>query len=413
MWSEFSMNTKMFKLGLMVVLGFCITPFVAEAHSAKAFGMGDTGVAYPQDAITPMYNPANAAEIGNRIDSVVGAIYAPYAAKIRDNPIPAANEKVFGRRTWNFVGAFGINRQLCNNLAANLTITNRFFHKTHYNKSNVLVGRKEFGHGYERYTAALALAYTWQCHHLGIALDINVGRHKVIGLENFDSPIFSVAPGHVTNRGYDWNYGIGVTVGWLWDVTDCFKVGVKFTPETKTARFHKYKGFIPQRGQINRPQEMIAGLSYRFLECATFTFDFHYIWVSRIRAAHNPLATNPFIVLLGTKHGSAFGLRDEKFFKFGLDYAINDCLVVRAGYIYVVPNYRKKETFVDILTNIPERNVFTLGSSFNWRCWDITTFYLHGYKHRVHGPVPAFLGGGRCWYEKSFNIFGIGIGREF
>ncbi len=405
------MTNTTFKLGL-ILFGLCITPYM-EARSAKAFGMGDTGVAYPQDAISTVYNPANAAEIGDRWDSVSGVVYDPYAAKISKNPNPAANTTTYGRRTWYPVGAFGINKCFCNGLAANFTISNRFFHKTHYNKSNVLAGTSRLGHGYEKYAASFALAYNWECHNFGIALDVNVGRHKASGVQNFDSSIFSVAPGHVTNRGYDWNWGFGVSLGWLWDVTPDFKLGVKFSPETKMSRFHKYKGFTPKRGVIHSPQEIVAGFSYRFLPCATFTFDYRFIWARRIKAVRNPTVINPFIVLLGSEHGTSFGLRNETFYKFGLDYALTDCWIVRGGYIYAAETNRKSQAFIDTLFNTPEKNIMTLGSSYQYGCWDLSLFYIHGFRHRVKGPVPAFLGGGRAWHERSINLLGLGVGREF
>lgn len=412
--NEFPMANKMMMLGF-ILLALCTGHYV-EAQSAKHYGMGNIGVAYPQDALSTIYNPANATEVGDRWDSALGALYTPYEARISENPNPAANITAFGRRTWVPLGAFGINKCFCNGLALNFTISNRFFHKTHYDKPSVLAGTSPLGHGYERYAASTVLAYSWQCHHFGIALDFLVGRHKEIGVENFDSSIFSVAPGHVTNRGYDWNFGVGVSLGWLWDVDILLpglKVGVKFAPETKMSRFHKYKGVIPSRGIVHNTQEFSAGLSYRFLECATFSFDYRHVWTRRLRAIRNPVVVNPFIVLLGSEHGTSYGLRNETFYKFGLDYAISDCWVGRIGYIYAPQTNRSSQAFLDVIWNIPETNFLTLGSSFECCCWDITLFYLHGFEKKVKGPVPAFLGGGKVWHKRSITLFGMGFGRAF
>lgn len=395
-----------------VLLTLCIDAYV-EAHSPKAIGMGDAGVAYPQDAISSFYNPANAAEVGNRWDSLAGALYHPYSSKVSENPNPSANIKNFGRRTWGPLGAFGINKYICNGLSINFTLSNRFFQKTHYKKPSVLAGTTRLGHGYEKYAASGTVAYTWCDHNFGVSFDFLIGRHKEIGVQNFDSSIFSVAPGHVTNRGYDWNYGFGVTFGWLWNVMPELKIGVMFRPETKMTRFHKYKGVIPSRGILHSPQEITGGFSYRFLECATFVFDYNYVWARRIRAVKNPVVTNPFIVLLGSKHGSSYGLRNASIFKFGFDYAINDFWIGRIGYIYESETNRSSQAFLDTIFNKPEEHFITLGSTFQYNCWNIDLYFVQGLERKVSGPVPAFEGGGKVYHKRSITIFGLGMGKEF
>lgn len=120
------MIQKMIKLGF-VLTGLCTIAHV-DAHSAKALGMGDVGVAYPQDALSIVYNPANAAELGDRWDTASGAQYDPYSSKITNNPNPAANTHAFGRRTWVPYGAFGINKCL-GDFAVNFSFSERFFIK--------------------------------------------------------------------------------------------------------------------------------------------------------------------------------------------------------------------------------------------------------------------------------------------
>lgn len=259
----------------------------------------------------------------------------------------------------------------------------------------------------------MAFAYNWNRHNFGISADFLVGRHKAIGIQNFDTSIFSVAPGHVTNRGYDWNYGLGVTLGWLWDVTDTFRVGVSFRPETKMTRFHRYKGFIPSRGIIHSPQEIAVGFSYRFTECATFAFDYWYEWTRRIRAVRNPTVVNPFILLLGSKHGTSFGLRNTQIFKFGFDYALFECLTLRLGYIYTPETNRRSQAFIDTIFNTPEENYITAGATFQYNCWEIDPFFVHGFERKVKGPIPAFEGGGTIWHKRSKTVFGVGVGKEF
>lgn len=388
---------------------------LAEAHSAKALGMGDVGVAYPQDAISNMYNPANSASIGNRFDFTGGVAYTPYSAFLKRSPVPEANKKIYGRRTWNPIAAVGYNQQLCGNWSAGVVFYNRAFFKDHYNHSNVLVGRKHAGHSYELYSTSAVLAYNWRCLQIGVSLDILIARHKAMGIQKFDNPALTIAPGHVSNRGYDWSSGVGVTVGALWNVTDTFKVGVTYRPEVRMSRFEKYKGLLPYKGVIPSPQDISAGLSWRFLPCATFAFDYTYVWINRIRAASNPIVKDPVAHKLGSRGGSSFGYRPFVFYRFGLDYALLDNFIVRAGYIYSRQFSRASQAFFDVIGNLPMTNFLTFGGTLNWRCFDLDFFYVHGFDKQVFGKnaVPAFVGGGDVAHRKSFHAWGLGIGRQF
>ena len=404
------------KISLLIIVSLC-TFCQVEAFSAKALGMGNTAVAYPQDSLSSAYNPANSACVGDRADSVVGALYTPGSSTVRNNPLPTVDTTAYCRRTWNPVGAFGLNKQVTENISAGFIVYNRFFKKTYYNKASALVGVSKIHHAYERYAASAVYAYNFRdCVQFGISLDLNVGHHKAGGVQNFDNPIFTVRPRRVTNKGYDWNWGLGVTVGALWEIIPELKVGVAFRPETKMSRFHRYTGFIPKRGIIHSPQELLAGFSWRALPCFTVAVDARYVWDNRLRAAHNPIIVNdPTVVKLGSKNGSAFGLKAAFFLRTGVDFAVTDELILRAGYIYAREVERKSQAFFDTLWNLPIENYLTLGSTYQWCSFDLDFFYIHGFEHKTTGinSIPPYLLGGDASHKRSLDIFGFGFGRLF
>lgn len=409
------MKLTTWKIALFLFLLFSVKEVVA--FSGKALGMGNTGVAYPQDSLSSAYNPANGACVGNRIDVLAGVAYTPSSATISNNPVPGANNTIYGRRTWNPVGAFGVNKMITENLSVGVIIYKRVFKKTAYSNSNPLAGQTKLCHHYERYAGSLTCAYSLcNCLQLGISLDLNVGTHKVGGLQNFDNPFLTVAPGKVTNRGYDWNTGVGVTLGALWEIYPELKVGLAYRPKTKMSRFHKYKGFIPEKGQVDNLQELLAGISWRALPCLTLAADAQYIWLNQLRATHNPLVvTDPTLDKLGSKHGSAFGLKSAFVLHVGADYALSDCLIVRAGYFYAKETSRKSQAFFDILWNFPMVHYLTLGATYNWDCIDIDFFYFHGFEKRIKGRnnIPPYLFGGDASYKRSLDVLGFNLGWLF
>ncbi|MCE5318898.1 MAG: outer membrane protein transport protein, partial [Parachlamydia sp.] len=266
------------------------------------------------------------------------------------------------------------------------------------------------------YAASTVLAYSWRCHHFGLSLDVLVGRHKASGAQNFDTPELTVSTNNVTNRGYDWNWGLGVRIGWLWEVTSTFRLGVYYSPETKMSRFHKYEGFIPERGIVHNAQRMNSGFSWRFVPCATVAFDAEYIWISRLRGAANPIVKNPVATKLGSKNGSAFGLKSELILRGGIDYALTECLIVRLGYIYAKEIQRSSQAFLDVIWNRPIVNFITTGLTYQWNsCVGIDMYYVHGFEKHITGigAIPAFLGGGNIKMKRRLDTVGVGIGIKY
>lgn len=396
---------------LVLLTSFCLNG-KSEGNSAKALGMGNSTVAYPQDSLVSAYNPALALSVGDRADAWVSSNFSPYDASIlrSDADIHAA-----GRRTWTLGGAAGATRQICPELAIGFVGYNRFFHKTHYNKAIKLIGKTKLARSYELYCVSGLAAFCLHEHQFGISLDFLIGRHKVSGLERLDHHRFTEHKHRMTNRGYDGNFGLGVTLGWLWNVSPDFKVGVSFRPETKMSRFHRYKGFIPEHGVFHNPQNAIAGFSWRLLPTTTWAFDIEYIWLRRIRADKNPFShvlKNRF----GTKHGPALGLRNDLIIHTGLDYAYCPELILRAGYMYQSEVQKKCQAFWDILYCSPIQHFLTLGATYNWNDQlEFDFFYEHGFERSIENrkAVPHFLGHGKVRMRRSLDRFGVGVGVLF
>lgn len=385
-----------------------------EAMSAKALGMGNAAVAYPLDSLSTAYNPALAVYLGNRGDFWVSSNFSPYDATISHNRFSGGDLHAAGRRTWNFNAAVGSTNQVYENLSVGFIFYNRFFQKTHFNKHSELLGTTAFGRGYEQYCGSAVAAFSLESHQFGVSLDLLAGRHKISGLQRIDHHHFTVAPGRLTNRGYDWNYGLGVTIGWQWMVSPHFQVGVSFRPETKMSRFHRYKGFIPERGVFHNPQRALAGFSWRMFPGTTLACDLEYIWVRRLRAAKNP--GHHMRHKWGSKHGPALGLNNDLIFHAGLDYALYPELILRAGYIYEREMQKKCQAFWDILYCSPIQHYLTLGATYTWKnCVEFDMFYQHGFERSIKGPnaVPTFLGKGEARMRRSLDRFGVGIGLAF
>lgn len=416
------------------IIGFCSITSQAEAVivSVKTFGMAATGVAYPQDALAGAFNPAGPVEIGDRMDLGITWGHDEGSARIKGNLIPpflvgggAINGKYRGYKTKDsYSPDFGINKRLgCDNeWAIGLVAYNRNYSKTTYNRPFLLLGTSKLGLEYVHETISPVLAYKINDqHNIGISVNYMVQRVKVTGLENFDNAFRSVAPGHVTNREYDYSTGVGFTLGWQWHITDCITFGLTYQPETSMSRFHKYKGFFANRGKFNIPTTYSGGIAWRFIECATIAFDIQrYQWTD-IRALHNPIEHDGTIELLGSKHGPGFGFKSQTFYRLGVDYALNEQWTVRAGYRYGNTPIRATQTVVNQLTLDTVEHFITVGATYAINeCHEVSSFFAYGFRNNIDGKhsipegiPPTGFGGGNSNLDRTQLALGLSWGWNY
>lgn len=401
----------------------------ALAASVKAFGMAGTGVAYAQDALAVAYNPAGMAWIGDRVDFGVHWAHDRGETKVRGNLVPTLNGNYPAYKTKNFYSPeFGINKTFgCEcEWSVGLAVYNRQQSKTTYDKPFGLVGTSNLGLEYVHETISPVVAYRLNnCHSFGITLNCMVQRIKANGIQNFDSPIFSAHPGHVTNKGYDWSVGWGTTIGWQWKVFDGFTFGLTYQPKTKMPKFHKYKGFIAQSGKFDIPQVISGGISWRFVECATVCFDVQYYDWKQIKALHNPLAGGPAQLAadkLGTSEGTGFGWRSQTFYRVGVDFALTEDLILRAGFRHVNSPIRKSQTVVNQLTMDTVKDFATVGATYTFcDCQELSAYFAWGFQNEIKGkhsipegiPPSQGFGGGESNIKAQKYALGLAWGMNY
>lgn len=432
------------------VLAFS-APAEALIGSVKTFGMAATGVAYPQDAEAAMFNPAGAAEIGNRIDCGIAWIRENGHATIEGNifdsipPIKAAlggnvNGKYNGFRTKDFYsGDFGVNYRLgaCDEWAVGLVAYNRNFSKTTYSEPLVLFGVSNAGLEYLNQTVSGVVAYKLNdCHNFGLTVNCQIERLKVNGLEkfNFPNPFTGAArtinPGHVSNKGYNWSVGWGVTLGWLWHVTEDLTFGATYQPKTTMPKLKKYDGFVAG-GRIDIPAMWSVGIAYKYCDRGTVAFDVQqYLW-NDVRALNNTLLYDGLLEPLGAKNGPGFGFKNQTFYRVGIDYMVTCDLTVRAGYRYGKAPFGSSQTAVNVLTLDTAEQYVTIGASYRPTCAiELSMFSGYGFEKKINGknsippgqPASPFLpfpynpqglGGGEANLTESKFILGLSMGYDF
>ena len=301
-------------LGLVSCL--CISSDVhAILASIKTTGMAATGIAYPQDAEAAAFNPAGMIDVGDRVDAGFAAVRDSRKLRIRGNAAPfGVNGKFDANHHAKFVynGDFGVSKKIGCNMSIGLVVYNRNYNKTKYKRRFPLFGTTAPGMEYVHETVSPTFAIKLlEKHNFGISINWMIQRLWVQGIQNFDNALFSVRPGRVTNRSYNYSQGCGVTLGYRFQLNDKFSIGVTYQPKTRMSRFKKYSGFIAQHGRLDIPEKIGGGVAWRFVPCGTIAFDVEYIHWKRVRALHQPLQDDLIANKLGSNNGSGFGFRDQ------------------------------------------------------------------------------------------------------
>jgi long-chain fatty acid transport protein len=441
----------------IVALGGMLSLLAPQAEavimSVKSLGMGGVGISYAKDALAAGFNPATAADVENRAD--LGITYANFKGKTEFqnnrtnvgfgplNPLVNGSRNPYHKSWWIVAPDFGINYNLggcgCeSNWYIGLVSYNRNYSKVTYKDPLVLIGTTPGGLEYINQTVSPYVAYKWNCMNFGISLNWQIARIKVNGFQNFDEapqPFEpgSVAPGAVTNRGYNYSNGLGVTLGWQWHITDDIAVGLTYQPRTKMSRFNKYRGFIAQHGRFNIPQKVGFGISWRFTPCATVAFDIEHIQWSKIPAVANPVIGNqtrtlpsppfppntviPFPNSLGGNNGPGFGWKSQTYYRVGVEWVFNDCWTFRAGFRHVNMPIRRSQTALNALTLETLEDIVLGGATYKWDCSnEISGFFGWGFNKRIKGSedsIPQLLGGGQVNFEQRVWVVGLSWGRMF
>ncbi len=426
---------KIRNLGLLILTGVVSLSLQSSKADAllagvKTTGMAATSVANPVDAFGGVYNPANITIISDRLDLGISWVNTHQKAQIRElpnyveaganillartdglNPSDLNGSREGAKTADAYVPEFGIVKSwncgwcpmgMPMELSTSFISYNRNDLKTTYGKAFELFGTSPTGLEFIHQTASFIAAARFCCmHSFGLAINYNVQRVKIDGLEGFANDAFSIAPTKATNRGYNYSNGVGVILGYLFEYNK-WKFGAAWQPKTSMRDFDKYEGFIADEGSFPLPERYTAGVSYQPLCCLTLAFDWEYIKWCDIPQLGNKTFPNLNDNLLGSKNGAGFGFDNQNFYRVGVQYEVNDCFSVRAGFRHANSPVTQEWTAVNILTLDCMENVLTFGGTYKINdCHEISMFYAQGMLKKVKGKnsipatVPLFVGGNK------------------
>ncbi|MBA3238053.1 MAG: hypothetical protein H0T62_06850 [Parachlamydiaceae bacterium] len=241
-------------------------------------------------------------------------------------------------------------------------------------------------------------------HSIGISVDCFNFSHLRNGQQNSDNSLRSVSPGHVTNNGTDYSRGVGLTIGWRWNITKRLGFGAAWSKKSYCGQFRKYRGFEPHHARNYTPNLFGAGFSYRFTSKLLGRLEVLWSNLGNLPGANNNVLSDGSLNRnkRGSKRSPGPGLQDATFINIGAGYQVNAMLSLGAGYSHRIKLPRKGSNILShTYTFQTIYNVLSLGANFNYQKHDLFLSMSYGFKNRVSGYMPIEIGGGRFTAEKQ------------
>lgn len=339
-------------------------------------GMGGAGVASPDDAYATIINPAGLTNFSHNWDAGA-AIYFPNmytkygagTATFPTGPLAPPQGTFYSVQKVFFMPDISYVRHLDkkNHVGVSLNTIGGYGtrYTTHRSASFLLppgttTGRGVFGDGTiisSLKIGSLNASYAYLVDptiSLGLTLSFYMQQFESNGSQGLAAFTeeklnnSSITPTRLSNNGFDYNYGVGVTGGLLIKPSNKISLGIQATPPVRMTKLKKYRNLITNGGQLDIPGKYSVGLNLKPVDKLDVNLDFVYIANSDVDSYANDSralfdgrctqsvalmtsANNNYSYCMGGKYGPGFGWDDMRVLKIGGAYKLTSKDTVRLG----------------------------------------------------------------------------------
>lgn len=347
---------------------FATNGYFLPGNGFRSQGMGGVGIAYGRDSLSIATNPANVVNTGMRGDIGIGIFNPERSAAVGAQ---AGQTSVFNFKgeaesdsKYFLMPEMGVTMPLTERLSVGFAVVgNGGMNSTyHENFFSYKLGPApadpprdaKLGVDMMQLLVPITAGYKLnEDHAIGASLVLAETRFRAYGLDAFAAFGISSDPDHMTGNGFDYSYGAGVKLGWLGEfMDDKVTLGLTYASRTYMTKFDKYKGLFAEQGDFDIPENYGIGIAFKPVKNLVIAADvvrINYADVASVGNRGPHTATLPYAVgtaplaipawtdptkLLGADDGMGFGWENQTIYKLGVQYGINQRLLVRAGYNY-------------------------------------------------------------------------------
>lgn len=250
-------------------------------------------------------------------------------------------------------------------------------------------------------------------HSIGFTLDYFYLSHRRDGFQKADNPLRSVSPGHVTNNGVDHSSGIGLSLGWRWNINKSLTFGLTFVKKSAVGQFRKYRGYEPHHAKNYIPEMIGAGFTYQWSQNIAGRLEVLWTHFGDLPNSNNTFLSNGELNTSkrGSNKSSGTGLQDATIINLGLGYKVNSMLSFGVGFSHRIKLPRKSPYIIShSYINQTIFDLITFGANFNYHRHDFYLTLTHGFENRQSGYMPKELEGGKFNTKKCYGSLSIAWG---
>lgn len=249
-------------------------------------------------------------------------------------------------------------------------------------------------------------------HSIGISIDYLHFSHRRNGFQNSDNRFRSVSPGHVTNNGMDHSDGIGLSIGWRWNITKKLNFGAAWLKKSYCGQYRKYRGYEPHHAKNFVPQTVGAGFTYRFTSRLAGRLEVLWSNLGNLPNSNDNVLPNGKLNLhkRGSDKSPGPGLQDATYVNMGMGYKLNSLLSVGAGFSHRFKLHKSSNFLSHTYTLQTIYDVLSLGANLNYKKHELFLSFSYGFRNKVSGFMPKEVGGGRFTGEKQNTSVAVSWG---
>jgi len=250
-------------------------------------------------------------------------------------------------------------------------------------------------------------------HSVGFSLDYFYLSHRRNGFQNADNPIRSVSPGHVTNNGIDHSNGLGLSLGWRWNISKSLTFGAAFVKKSYVGQYRKYRGYEPHHAKNYIPATVGGGFTYLLTQRLAGRLEVLWTNFGDLPNSNNTILSNGKLNTnkRGSNKSPGGGLQDATFINLGLGYKVNTMVSFGLGLSHRIKRSRKS---LFIISHSYRRqtiyNLVTFGANYNYHNHDFFLTLSHGFVNHQSGYMPEQIGGGKFTSKKNYHSLSLAWG---
>ena len=408
-------------VGLVCLLAahpaFAINGFFIPGYGAKSLAVAGTGVAMPQDTLTTAINPAGLALIEPGIDAHAMLLHPQREGSLDCTGIGGCSRPVADRSSREFfvVPGGGYSKRLNDDTTVGFAMyanggLNTSYGRALYDETAQRIAgrhpgdpgfptRGKIGVDFSQIIFAPGAAYRatsrWT---LGIAPLVILQKFSTRGFNTF-APL-SADPTSLNARGADYEFGVGVRVGAIYQLLPKVRLGAQYTSPLFVHTHTKYSGLFVDGGHLDSPPHFTLGLSWEASAALTVGFDYQRILFAAVDTIGNrgPSAAELAGQItparrLGGVAGLGFGWRDLSVYKAGAIYKVNDKFTLRGGWNHNDGTVPSSQALLAPIVPAAMQDDVTAGFSYRLSgSSDISVAYMHAFGATTKNPHTAYFG---------------------